>query len=477
MEPVELALIVAGAEGEFSVGTGCFVAFDLVLTALHVVEGNVDPVRIRVRGENDASNAWVELAADAVIWKDEKLDAVLLRADRGHSNEPIVFLSTVDAPARSTWTARGYARVNARDDGEWPLLHLQGETFAPGDTNQDLAPVGEPNEAEDWGGCSGAPVVAGGRVIGMLLESPTWSGNRRLRSLRMAALLGRADFKDAIGWGDGEQERELEKLARRVVRLLQRSKAARAELSKKMGELGIECDGTETREDAEFLAKALLHRLSLTDAVHALYCAQHDVDDTTSASVLLEVLELVTPALFDYGIARGVRRSIGAHELLMQIPVSTETTAEILLAARTWRPATFELRESMQPPTGRALLTSPTEIETGFKGNRVVELLVDDLCNWMAIDRDAPDREQKIRAQLAFYARKRRVQMPLYVLIKSETLERRIDSDLRAIRERFPDLLLIELAGDDVESEELHVNLPLREMYERHSGNSSDFDA
>jgi hypothetical protein len=182
------------------IGTGYFVAPNLVLTAAHVVPRS-DSIAVRVEvGEPRWRRAGV------VVWRDEKLDAALVRVDEAlpSSTAQVDWVSTLPADNRN-WTSVGYAEaaaVEATDGEERKSVGLDGTFYAQGGGGQgardlDLG-VNSAAVPGGWAGISGAPVFIDDQLAGIIKSVPVGFRGGRLSGVPAAALLETPGFRLAL---------------------------------------------------------------------------------------------------------------------------------------------------------------------------------------------------------------------------------------------------------------------------------------
>ena len=198
-----LALVscpVAGGTSE-SVGTGYLIAADLLLTASHVVPENAGAARVRI----EADGSWHDALAGAV-WRDADLDAVLIRLRQPRQGIDPVEWAEEAVVADEAWRSVGYPKAGVvLEDGRssWKSVGLGGTLYAGGGGGQghkqlDLG-VTDPPAPELWSGASGAPVLVGGRLAGLVKQVPPNFGGGRLIGVPATALLQSPGFRIEIG--------------------------------------------------------------------------------------------------------------------------------------------------------------------------------------------------------------------------------------------------------------------------------------
>jgi Trypsin-like peptidase domain len=198
-----LALVVCTLQGArpTKVGTGYFVTRDLVLTAAHGVPA-AGVAKLEVRTEADAR--WRPAKAEAV-WRDDALDAALLRVDEPIADaEPVQWLR--EAITQDVgWGSSGYPLAGTVEaDGTllWTTVGLRGTLYRGGGGGQgpkrlDLG-VRDPPKPDRWAGASGAPVFVEGQLAGLIVEVPEDFSGGRLSGVPAAALLGHPGFVLAL---------------------------------------------------------------------------------------------------------------------------------------------------------------------------------------------------------------------------------------------------------------------------------------
>jgi tetratricopeptide (TPR) repeat protein len=187
-------------------GTGYAVAPDLVLTAAHVVEDDVD---VRVVVGEAVDNA----LPGTVVWRDEKLDAALVRVS-ARPWEGVVTptlwgkLSGVGAvPCVATGFPKvqkdgGGARVEETVAGF--IMPATGRRIGRYAINVTSALPYEPDvDDSPWAGMSGAAVLSadGRHVLGVLVEDPTGFEAARLEAVPVEYLLNDPAFTALVGTG------------------------------------------------------------------------------------------------------------------------------------------------------------------------------------------------------------------------------------------------------------------------------------
>lgn len=186
-----------------SVGTGYLISADLLLTASHVVPADPGVAQVRVRIEADG--VWHDALATAA-WRDADLDAVLIRLCAALPGVDPVEWAEEALVANAPWQSLGFPKAGVVEkDGQssWKTVGLGGTLYAGGGGGQgrkqlDLG-VADAPPPELWGGASGAPVIVGGRLAGLVKQVPPNFRGDRLIGVPATALLQSPGFRIAIG--------------------------------------------------------------------------------------------------------------------------------------------------------------------------------------------------------------------------------------------------------------------------------------
>jgi hypothetical protein len=164
------------SENEYKVGTGYFITNELVLTAYHLFSPGL-PQEIKVRPEKSSSkDPWI-LADPKPVWKNEQLDAALIRVpDSGLSDVEHPKWGETDPDKRSDkqvdWSTSAYPAAYKKSD-KWVKAVLRGKWNVESGTGQverelHLDVQNPPDSVEGWKGASGAPVIVGDEMIGII---------------------------------------------------------------------------------------------------------------------------------------------------------------------------------------------------------------------------------------------------------------------------------------------------------------------
>jgi tetratricopeptide (TPR) repeat protein len=197
-------------------GSGYLLASDLVLTAAHVVEGTEGlEVKLPLRGEGERD--W---RTASVCWRArrgpqdaEGLDLALVRVQASYRSVTLArFAHPGAAAGRVPFTGIGLpafkrrrkcgaaplrdtaelygdlVRGEDRKTGAW-ALHLQRPALPGSDARDDDSP---------WSGASGAAVICGGCVVGVMRAHPVHEGTLALEAVPVHSVLGDPGFCAAL---------------------------------------------------------------------------------------------------------------------------------------------------------------------------------------------------------------------------------------------------------------------------------------
>lgn len=205
----------AGVQPRYRYGSGCIVAGRTVLTAAHVVTGAVS-IQVRtickkLRGASiDArfigQKAGREPDLALVEIDDPTLDLPALqlaRLDRESVVEAAVSCHTYGFPWFAERPAPDAVREIVDAVGEIPVLSKLAFGFASvlvRDSPRPLPPEERTLADSPWSGMSGGPVIAGGRLLGVVIEHAKREGQS---AITMAPLSLLERHQDYPRWGSG----------------------------------------------------------------------------------------------------------------------------------------------------------------------------------------------------------------------------------------------------------------------------------
>jgi hypothetical protein len=431
---------------EKSLATGYPIAPDRILTAAHAIGSDVVEVRFFRRDPKkpyQAEVVWPPVGATPEV---RALDVAVLRLQEPVAECLLAPRPQVDLLTGERWETEGFPAVAWEDGGAVEAEPLQGTLFslAAGDPTLKLNLTSEPGKPDGWKGFSGAPVVVGGRIAGLIRELPYgWRG--RVEATAFAALWQAPGFREAIG--DRAERLLLERyeneLRQRLVRLL-----AREWLRDAVAEaLAVAAGG------AEEVADEIRGRSSLDVAIALRNVHFQVTEGDIPGGDPRAVEELACAALpqLDQAVeaVTGAIGQLGAETL--SLAIETPTVAELAMARLDGRPARFELRGSAI--VGPSLLDlsaetgiAPDGFQRSFRRSLAMTLGIP-----IAFDRPEPAKEIDRRscARLRALAHDREPQRVSYygVVTDNPKSPTSIPENRRWIAATYPQLRLLELTG------------------------------
>lgn len=364
-----------------SIGTGCAVGDELILTARHVVKparrNPAFPIRVRwyaLRDDDDPQSAWLPLDGtdDEIIrWAGEgDLDAALLHCPRPPELREIrPYRIIASRPAGTgSWESRGFPAASqsgphSRHGDFIGTVMSMGSRDRLFSLQSDLA---SGDKREDWRGASGMPVLVGDAIVGIVKEVPAEHDgrvmfeNRRLDAVPSCRLRADRRFCDLLGYTRlpdlVDQARAL------IIDVLRPSPTAVAALKAR---LAPDC-GSEAACREAIAQRALSQDLPLKALVDRAIEARSELrrsGDDAGAEVIARFVEAVLPV----GSAPAEVEKITSPEpaaacTLIRLDAHSPTLVEILMAAADRRAAHFRtLHDRRDHPLGWGCLANVPE--------------------------------------------------------------------------------------------------------------------
>lgn len=461
-----------GGEVRRALGSGYFVRPDRVLTAQHVLDGAAALAVLRVG----------ELAKPLpaqCIWprKPTELDLAVLKVGSvpGLPGVPPE-LAWGRLPWTGRWKAAGFPEAGDLVGG----LHFGGDDYGHGlgTTLLQLDVRTAPAEAAKWGGASGSAVFAADRLIGVVVSQVLDFEGQKLLATPLYEAIGERDFLLALGVAE-ERLRRRDQVIERVAELLGASpRAARALAAARIDDSRLVSDWQVFLEPAfepRAFAQHLCELATLEDLFDAFNRAfQAAVPEAGPRRARLSAEEAVLADALE-GLLSAIAPLVRAASLvitlpsgqggIVQLPVCTETLAEIALAGLEGRSFSFEpLGSATDRPHPRALLRPPQETdERGFDldgTQRLVALLKANQDLLPIQDRDRLPKKpaaslDELKPALDFFDvalvnHARRLKDPLRpFLLLGPLTEAKDQSFVRLLQEHLPALRLLEATGSD----------------------------
>ena len=192
LDPARSCQVYAPASREF--GSGYLVREGLVLTSQHVVAEAAGSLEVRLSGT-------AQYLPATPAWQDVDADAALL-AVAGLSRPGEVRLGRLGGNERQACRAVGFPRTQARDDLrgtesiQGAVDRLTGREFKRLTVHVEGS---VPIIADDWSGLSGAALVCGDLLVGILRDVPAGFTGGRLEAVPITRLAANAAFRELTG--------------------------------------------------------------------------------------------------------------------------------------------------------------------------------------------------------------------------------------------------------------------------------------
>jgi hypothetical protein len=350
-----------------SIGTGCAVGGDLILTCRHVVappnRNPQHPIRIRwydQRQAGDPFSAWVALEDDgkAVRWPDRDqgdLDAALLVCPRHEALRDIrgYRIALGRPPGKARWESRGFPKASVVDNesGHGDFI---GDIMSMGrdDPLFSVASALRAGDAQkDWSGASGMPVLVDDTIFGIVKSVPDKYGNQMLHAVPSFRLCLDPDFCEALGF------KRLPELVHRVreltIRVLKESEPVRKALA-----LRLAPDCGSPQACCEILAERALEMplKTLVDTALQVQAELRGEGKDRDADVVARFIRAVLPTAAEPAeVGKIASPAPGVDSTLIRLDAHSPTLVEILMAAADGREARFRPLYDRRAPPGRRL--------------------------------------------------------------------------------------------------------------------------
>jgi hypothetical protein len=347
-------------------GTGTLVASRRILTARHVVlgeDGQPKPgLAVRLEGSTEFTPATLQWAGP------NDLDVALLETALEHEAlpHPLLLLSAREIRSGEEWESQGYPAVRDGKPSE-RLEKVRGKacSYRKGEAQLHIDVGASPDK---FNGLSGAAVVIGDHVAGVVRAVPSHWDGKRLEATPVGSFLDDEGFRKALGLGVEDDKlakdiRELEAQVLNQVEGLATSVAAAL-----AGELGLTCAPGET---ARSITNALIHDKTGKQVVMALNTLDEGLKDDPSRSgdrrVIKALLWQILPFATDWRpwVLSGRAAVAQGPPKFVDLPLGTLTMAEAVIAGIDCRSCRFQA-DSPMGPFGGALIRKPAVHDAAF---------------------------------------------------------------------------------------------------------------
>ncbi|MCK6685635.1 MAG: serine protease [Thermoanaerobaculia bacterium] len=472
MELSHMAVLIKS--GSDPIGSGCVVGFNRVLTAGHVVSA-ADRPRANLTVSWDAFHATQK--ADVIWCGLPLLDVSVLASDLPDSKgiNTLGLLSDRLIHSGEDWEARGYPVVRT-EQPSGSLEKVVGNTCSCSGSDHSLS-LNAPVQPDDWRGFSGAAVSVEGQLVGVIRSiAAGWRG-MRVEATPAARFLSNPDFRRAIGVAA-----EYDRMEVRLVRLtseLAQSFSHRALVTAAIARhIGEDCC------DLPAFAERLIRGRRAADLARALNCVDsdffrenHEIEDRRMVRTLLWRF---LPLAIDWRqlvVDGRLRIASGSNQI--ELPLSSETIAEIVLAGIDDRLCCFRLADAGDLPVGAALIRLPAAAHApvfDLDGTRLARLVVEQIAAAKGINAHPYDKKlDRVRAALQYAASSApdAERLPYYLLFEREgdAAAEGLWSLARAsLTSELPSLRLVRITGGNSRADEYGLGEIIKAIYVRPLG-------
>lgn len=454
--------------GHKLLGTGTMVASGRILTARHVVfaqDGTQQP-DIEVRREGTTG-----FVPARVGWPGSpELDLAVLAVDTGCAtpSHPLALLTAREIGANENWEVEGYPSVR-KDTPSDEMEKVGGVTRSWRKSDRMLL-LDATTHPGIWGGLSGAAVVIGHKIVGVVRSLPAGWDGERISATPVAAFLEHKAFREALGLGaeDDRLAKSVGRVLDGVARLLEKRPHVLGALIRKLPSITAHDAGAKT------VASELVTACKATDVAKILNHVDADFaksdGDVEDRRVVRTLLWQILPFALDWRqlVVMGLSPVVGAQRFL-ELPLRSETVAEIVLAGIDDRFCRFATSAAGAMPVGAALVRMPAAAQSALfdiDGSRLAQLVVQQLAAEVHIEASYsryPDLRDAVEGTLRYYAHEAPDDeiLPYYLLFVDADVggnegERGLWAVARsALSRELPSLRLVRLTGGSLTEETL----------------------
>lgn len=455
---------VPAGDNEYHLSTGVPLSREYVLTTGHGVPATD---RVEVRFVNDVLEGKTWRKAE-VVWRGgEILDAVLLKFTEVEQLVSFIYSSRLPDTA-TEWEGAGFPAASKITEGELKDQRnpkgLSGK-FLPGGSLKtkelDLTVESRPKIPDKWAGLSGAPVVCGGKLIGIVKSFLKDFDGSSLSAIPMWRLLEDSDLEILLGYD--ERKTLLNGKKKEIVEQLSHSPKAVAALKKQKALNSIV-------ETPEKITEALFN-MNVDLFIKTVYQASLPASglDNRGREAMENVMTITLPILHEPGVPESIRRSL-SQGVRLSLPAATRTFAEIIMAGVDRRAASF-----CKPVPGKEFPMGSREIEvppeSGFTlEDRDSHGAFDD----HLINKFAPAGKQdglnmtelidQVNDELEYIAQEKHSHECRHYFIFAESQKSADHSSMEQLRARYPQLTFVTLSGGSYRDER-KLSRPLRDFF------------
>ncbi len=441
-------------------GSGALVNKGRVLTARHVVvtqDGSAKPsLAVRLEGQSELVDAKVHWSAP------KDLDIAVLETKLEHpaAPAPLSVLSGEPWPGVRTWETKGFPVVRVEKPATTAKKYF-GQVGS-WSAHEKLLALGAQVSPEDWRGLSGAAVIMGERIVGVVRSVEAGHDNELLNATPVGTFLDMAEFRQAMDIG--QEDELLEQRVQRIIRDIAKWLATQDELVSRLatqfeisyapgeGPFALASDIVRNRK-AVYVAQKLNH-------LDAELVESHGSSAVRVA--LRTLLWQILPMATDWKelVRRGLT-TFSSRQQAIDLPLRSETLAEIVLAGIDDRCCQFAPAKSNELPIGATVVRIPTLAKSALldrDGSRLAQLIVKEFATAVDLpthDISYDDLRTDVDAVLHYHAHDAppKERLPYYLLFAADELQGKDkEHDLwtlarGSIGSALPTLRLVRLTG------------------------------
>lgn len=443
---------------EIPLGSGALVAPNRILTAHHVIQAlKTGELHVRLEGRTET------VPVHEVKWTGSNdLDVALLEAPLGHDKlgSALAIFSDREIAAQTSWEAKGFPEVSAKNPRRDALKY--GDVMRSWVAAEEFLILRETAAPDSWSGLSGAAIVVHGQIVGVMRSFERHHDNQRLRATPVARFLHDPAFRNALGIT--AQDEVLDKRIQSAVDNLAKWLISQDEL---LGRLARKLDvAYAPGQGAPVLASTLLRERQAALVVQQLNYLDADLVQENAPSSLRAALRTllwqVLPLASDWRqLVRMGLASFSRSRNAVDLPLRSETIAEIILAGIDDRYCNFAPVTSQELPIGATVVRIPTLAKSALldrDGSRLAQLIVKELAtvvNMKTHEVPYEDLRTDVDALLEYHTLEAppHERLPYYLLFVADELRgTNPEQDLwtisrEAVGSALPCLRLVRLTG------------------------------
>ncbi len=473
-------IAVPAGNGESCISTGVPLSNKYVLTTAHGVPA--DPkheVGVRFIDDYQNNHDW---RSAHTVWYNTDLDAALIEFTKEEGLHSFIYSSFL--PCEITrWEGSGFpaaGKINFGTlEGHRDTVYLYGNYYPGGSLKRrdlELTVEAPPDILGKWKGISGAPIMIGDRLIGIVKTLNENFHGDRLNGVPIWKLLEDDDFRRILGVS-GRKEL-LDAVIFKVRGILKSDEKL----------LSLLCNQHELancKKDADAVVAALLG-MEIAAFIETLYAAHGRVEDDATGAAVERLLSLLLPFLYDPDCIDSVRLGI-EQGVIHSLPIATRTFAEVIMAGTDLRPAGFRKPISGDSfPVGAPLIELPPAVGFDLAGeeakiNAFDEHMYGKFMSEEDRGRSLEDHDKRdlVNDELEYISKKVQDQSYRHYFIyqvppENQSVRERVLHNIGLLKKAYPQMIFISLSSS-VESLKAERKLcrPLRDFFRSRKGGTT----